>query len=281
MIREFWQERREEKRKQKELKKQNKKLPKSREERAYKIFGVFFVLFLIFGSIFSTCSCNGGGLDGYSWDKIIGITDEIKANLTVPVNKDDLIQKEEINAIDWSICQDKLNDVGLNIILNNKINSELLLAEDLKISSELVLNDIELGCLIENLIDITSLKDSINLIELNLYEENSRTFIRGLFNVELSAIVISDSLPSVFVTTISKLEVLDEKLFVMNSELQINKLSDSANEDALDVLNKSSLVGLETYTSNLLDQKIKEFATCIKANVSIEDCKIKFTPMGD
>ena len=54
MIKDFWQERKDEKKRQKQLKKQNKKLPKTREQKAYKIFGVCFVLFLIFGSIFYT-----------------------------------------------------------------------------------------------------------------------------------------------------------------------------------------------------------------------------------
>ena len=55
MIKEFWQERKENRQKQKELKKQKRKLPKTKEQRSYKIFGVCFTLFLIFGSIFYAC----------------------------------------------------------------------------------------------------------------------------------------------------------------------------------------------------------------------------------
>ena len=276
MIKEFWQERKEEKRKQKELKKQNKKNPKTREEKAYKIFGVFFTLFLIFGSIFSTCRCEGS-FDNYSWDSIVGITDEIKSYLTLRPNKDSLVKNEEVNAIDWSICQDKLSQSGINVVVDNKIVPEKLVSGENLIERNLTLNSVEMACLISKIIETTSLKDKINLIDIDIYEEDNRTYARALFDVQLASIIISDSLPNIYITTISKLEILANQLYCMNSKFTVNELGEEENEKVLEVINDSSIIGIESYTSKLLADKINEFALCINANININDCKITFT----
>ena len=96
MIKDFWKDRKEEKKRLKELKNQNKKLPATREQRAYKIFGVCFAFFLIFGCIFKACS-GSSDTSGFSWESIIGITDEMKDKLEAPVSKKDLLFDKQID----------------------------------------------------------------------------------------------------------------------------------------------------------------------------------------
>ena len=185
MIKEFWQERKEEKRKQKELKKQNKKLPQSKEQRAYKVFGVLFALFLIFGSLFYTCR-GIGDVDEYSWDQLIGITDEMKEKLSSRVDKSALIENKELSIIDWSDCKDLMELHNLNVITNDNIDIEILNKKDNILTSEMSLKKNLLGTLVSNMIEQGLNKNKIDLIELTIFQDGNQPMLRTLFNVNLS-----------------------------------------------------------------------------------------------
>ena len=118
MIKEFWQERKEEKKKLKQLKKENKKLPKTKEQKAYKIFGFLFVIFIICGSISFACRGSGQNVD-YTWESVVGITDEMKTALTSKFDKAKLLT-DPIDAIDWGSTKEALTQAGLgDIIVDN------------------------------------------------------------------------------------------------------------------------------------------------------------------
>lgn len=275
MIKEFWQEKKEEKRKQKEYKKQNKKIPKTKEQKAYKVFGVFFVLFLIFGSFFYTCR-DVGDIDNYTWDSIVGITEETKTLLKTPVEKKDLIFNEEINNTHWLSVQNKFDNAGFEIVINNQLSPELI--AEAKLITEFGLNCSEFGSLSNKLIAMNLYEGDVKIIDTLIYIENEEVVIKNLFILNLSTVVMSGSLPTVYVTTMSTLEVLDYKLHMLNTEFQINKFSEEDNQKVLDVIKNSSILGLEFYTTKHVTSIVNSFASDIDAEIRLDNNEIKFVP---
>lgn len=278
MIKEFWQERKEEKLKQKELKKQNKKLPQTKEQKAYKVFGVLFALFLIFGSIFYTCS-GFSGTDDFSWDSLIGITDEMKEKLSTKVEKSSLIEDRELTSSDWESCKIVFNTKSLNIISQEgNIDINKLLNKTIKLSEEISLNNYEIGALVSNIIKQGTQKNNINLIELNIYQDGTQVILRTVMNINLSEVVLSGTLPYVYVTTTSRIEVLNRKLASLDSNIVINDFNAEENAEIIEVLNNSSLFGIENYTNDKVVEEINYFAECISANVELNGLNISFMP---
>ena len=277
MIREFWQERKEEKKRQKELKKQNKKNPKTKEQKAYKIFGVFFALFLIFGSIFYSCR-GGSNSDGYSWDSLIGITDEIKTKLKTSVSKETLITDEQINAIHWNTCMEKLTASGLDVVTEDRLDAEKLLSFSQAPDIPLQLESDTLGALLVQMLSIFNSSQDLTLIETVLYTSGEELRLKTLMYINLTSVTIAEKLPNVYLTTDSRVEILDNNLYLLDNNFQINNLNEEDNEEVLEVIEENSLLGLEYYTTKVIENNINNFGIYINCHVEISSTKIKYVP---
>ena len=276
MIREFWQDRKEEKKRLKELKKQNKKLPASREQRAYKIFGVCLTLFIIFGFFIKACG-GPSNTDDFTWSSLLGITEEMKDQLETPVSKKELLFNKQIDIVDWSYCKDMLTNAGLaSVIVDDKIDSLVLVEKTATLTSPICLDSRMLGALSHNMIINSVYSDDVELIEVLLETTDDKLVIKSLVGLNLTTVILgADSLPSVFVTTTSTLQILNNKLYALNSNCKINKLEDSDNSDILEVINKSSLSSIEYYTNELIAKQVNEFATGVNSRVRINGSNIE------
>lgn len=274
MIKEFWQEQKDKKKEQKELKKQNKKTPKTKEEWAYKIFGICFVIFLIVGSLIYSCNAVGS-ISGYSWDKLIGISEEMQEKLQKPVDINELIINKKIDTQDWENCKECLKNANLNIIADNEFDNVKLISNEVKLQSTFVLEQSWFGAFANKLINLTTYSDSIELIEVNFIIEESEINLSSLFLVDLTAIVPSSSLPKIYVRATSDLTVLNNQVFCLNSIYQFNQFTDAENEEILSILDKSSVVGIDYYTNELISREINFFSESISANPRINNSKIE------
>ena len=271
MIKDFWQERRDEKKRLKQQKKQNKKLPKTKEQRAYKIFGVCFALFLIFGSLFYTCR-GIDDADNYSWDSLLGISEEMKDKLSATVNRADLITTKQLDVVDWSNCKDLLIDAGVEgVILLDKIDSDILSEKSVSLMSTLSLDSRTLGALSKKMIEISLYSDCVELIETTLTYENNTLKLTSLVYLDLTAVVLGNSLPYVYVTTTSVVNVLNNDMYCMNSEFRINDFSEEDNEEALEIIDKNALVDIGFYTNELIAREINTFCEGVSAIVRINN----------
>ena len=275
MIREFWQNRKEEKKRLKELKKQNKKSPAAREQRAYKIFGICLALFVIFGAFFRAC---GGNEDTsmYSWESLSGITEEMKGQLEQTVNKKDLLFNKQIDVVDWSYCKDILVDSGVGaVIVEDKIDRTALIGDSVNITSTISLNNRMLGALSQKLIESSLYSGDVELIEVVLEPVDNKLSIKSLMQINLTTVVFADKLPTVFVTTTSTAQVLNNKLYSLNSNCKINKLEESENSDIVEMINNNSLSTLESFTNELIAKEMNKFAEGINAKLRINGSNIE------
>ena len=275
MIKDFWKDRKEEKKRLKELKKQNKKLPASREQRAYKIFGVCFAFFLIFGCIFRACS-GSSDTSGFSWESIIGITDEMKDRLEAPVSKKDLLFDKQIDIVDWSYCKDILINSGVgSVIVDNQINMLDVVGKTVTITSPISLDSRMLGALSQKMIENSLYGGDVELVEVMLEMVDDKLIMKSLVRLNLSTVVLSNNLPSVYVTTTSTVHILNKEMFALDSSCRINNLEESDNDAIIELINKNSLSDIEFYTNELIARKINDFAEGVGAKVRINNSNIE------
>ena len=275
MIKDFWKDRKEEKKRLKELKKQNKKLPASREQRAYKIFGVCFAFFLIFGCIFRACS-GSSDTSGFSWEGIIGITDEMKDRLEAPVSKKDLLFDKQIDIVDWSYCKDILINSGVgSVIVDNQINMLDVVGKTVTITSPISLDSRMLGALSQKMIENSLYGGDVELVEVMLEMVDDKLIMKSLVRLNLSTVVLSNNLPSVYVTTTSTVHILNKEMFALDSSCRINNLEESDNDAIIELINKNSLSDIEFYTNELIARKINDFAEGVGAKVRINNSNIE------
>ena len=272
MIKEFWQERKEEKRRQKEQKKAEKKT-KSGEQLYYKICGIILAIIVIVGPF--ACSIGGGGdLDGYEWENVLGITDEMKEKLSAPIDKSVLVTTRALNSADELELEQTLKDVGLESLISSNEdvddNANFALTEELVLKSNLV------GVLANEFLEVTSYSGEIFVIELIIYEDDDKTMLKSLMQVNLSKVIAGANLPYVYITTISRIKTLDGTLASIGGELVINDFDKEFNNEVLKVLDTASLVGMSKYTNDLIVQQINMFATLVDAKIDLTTINMKF-----
>ncbi len=276
MIKEFWNERKEEKKRLKQLKKQNRKTPKTGEQKAYKVFGFLFATFLIFVAGFY--ACGGSSDDGFTWESMVGITSELKSQLNTPIAKSELITNKQIDAIDWSYCKDDMTAIGLgNLIVDDNIDTSILLSQSEVIDGTFSLSNGNLGALAYKLIEKSISASTVELIEVILFEEDGQLKLTSLCQVELSSVVIGGTLPSIYVTTTSNVTILNNQMFCINSTMKINKLSDEDNAKILEIIDNSSFTGLEYYTNELIARQINSFRDGVGGIVRIKNLNLELT----
>lgn len=278
MIKEFWQERREEKKRQKQLKKENKKAPKTKEQIAYKVFGILFTLFLIFGSIGYACNTIGGfgDLDGYSWDSLYGVTDEMKDALTAPVDRNIVLNECVIGGSDWQDAIDALATYNIVITKDGQLDIENL--GNIELTENVELENMSLGALVAQFMGSVSSDDDSELLSFKLYLDGDDLYLKTVCLVDLSSVVIGSKLPIVYVTTMSRLRIMGGKLQSVSPQFKINQIEETLNEEILSVISKSIFTGsnIDSYTNACVANWIEFFAELIGTKTSIVDDGIVF-----
>ena len=266
MIKEFWQERKNEKKRLKEEKKNNRKSPKTKEQIAYKVFGILFSLFLIFGSIGYSCtiSCSGG----YSWDDLIGVNDEISLALSQSVNIEELIPDGQLAEYDWSSCIAKLNDAKIDFVTDFNLDSKKV-DVGATIESNLNLTNRELGALLSRYVSNSNRSSYLSLLDFKVYNDQDNYYIQSVIELNLKK-YMNSNLPNIYLTSISLVSTYDRRVYVSNTSIVINQLQTDMNKKVLDVLG-NNIVDIDILTNELLITYINSFATSIKANVILLD----------
>ena len=267
MIKEFWQERKEEKKRLKAEKKANRKNPKTREQIAYKICGVIFALFIIFGSLGYSCKMTCYSSD-YSWDSLIGITDDVVSALSEPVDESILLPNGKINEVDWSLCIESLNNCGIDIVTDFSLDEEKI-QSDTKITENLNLTNRQLGALIKEYIKKSNKSEYVTLLDFNVNLLEQQYYMDSIVKFSLKN-YIGSSLPDIYIATHSTVTIYDKKIYVGSSELVVNNLPEDKNAKVLEVLN-GSIINLSMYTNELAITSINSFATSISADVALEN----------
>jgi len=70
-------------------------------------------------------------------------------------------------------------------------------------------------------------------------------------------------------------------LYCLDTTLQINDFNAEENAEIIDVLKKTSLVGLDYMSNELIARQINSFAKYIKANIGIKGLNIEFLPKNN
>ena len=270
MIKEFWQERKEEKQRLKELKKDNR-LNKPKTSLWNKICVVCFVMLIVLGP-FVVSFGSGDSKTEFSWDKIIGITDEVKESLSKDVNRTALITTREINSSDDLRLEQELTDVGLGGLLSEESTDG---EGDIELTDDLVLDSYMLGALLNDLLEEIYSGD-VEICELIIYEEEGHKMLKSLMYINLGTITLSDNLPFVYFITTSRLTTHAGELVSLDEEIIVNDLTQEESEQIIDVLDGSNFRTVAHYTNNLIVGQVNLFAQIIDARIDISTINMKF-----
>lgn len=273
MIREFWQERREEKRRQKELRKSQKKI-KGGDYLYYKICGIILAIIVIVGPFACTMG-DVGDIDNYDWNSTLGISEEMQQRLSQPIDVSTLITTSAINSADEVELNETLVRAGLEnfVVPSEKIDEN----DTFTLNDELVLKPNLAGVLVNAFLKEGVYGDSVEVIEIIIYKDNSYTMLRTLMKVDLSQIVMGDNLPYVYCTTVSRITTIDGRLTSIGEQVNINDYDEDFNEELLTTLNSLSLVGVSSYTNELVVSQINMFATITQSRIDVSNVNIRFS----
>lgn len=273
MIREFWQERREEKRRQKELRKSQKKI-KGGDYLYYKICGIILAIIVIVGPFACTMG-DVGDIDNYDWNSALGISEEMQQRLSQPIDVSTLITTSAINSADEVELNETLVRAGLEnfVVPSEKIDEN----DTFTLNDELVLKPNLAGVLVNAFLKEGLYGDSVEVIEIIIYKDNSYTMLRTLMKVDLSQIVMGDNLPYVYCTTVSRITTIDGRLTSIGERVNINDYDEDFNEELLTTLNSLSLVGVSSYTNELVVSQINMFATITQSRIDVSNVNIRFS----
>ena len=161
------------------------------------------------------------------------------------------------------------------VVVDDEINSLLLYDKNINITSPLILNSRTLGALTQKMIQGSVYSDDVELVEVLLSLDDDKLILKSLIRVNLTAVVIADALPSVYVTTTSTVQILNKQMYALNSNCRINDLEESKNCELIELINKNSFSKLEFYTNELIARQINDFAKGVNAKVRINNTNIE------
>lgn len=261
----FLKEEREERKKRKKLQKEQKKQKLTREQKKYKIFGIITGCLITFGAIFSCCSSLGGG--DYSWNKLVGITDDMIIELEKPVAEKDIIPGKIIGDSDWNSCKQKLLNVGIDIEDESGADPDVL--------ESFYLSDRDLGSMAKQSLEKIGGYNA-KIMDFEIYAIGNTYYERSVILINLSNVVLASNLPSVYITTISKIEVLGNNVTCMDYDVKINNIEKNMNDMILDVLKTSSTTDIKTVGNSLVNTTINAFAMTIDAEITLHHGQVYF-----
>lgn len=268
-LKEFLTEEKELRKERKLEKKKAKKSPKTSEEKFIRIASVITGILISFMALFRACSGFSG--EGFSWNKIVGISDEMIVAIEAPVDENIMFPTGKIDPVDLDNCIVKLNEANANIFNN----------EDVKASKSFTLNDRELGAFANNIFKSdkeTPIK--LDVLSFEIFEKDSDFYEKSIVLLNLSEITEIENLPKVYLTSESKIDILDSQICILKTDLKVNQISDEINEEIVELLNNYSSFKLIEMSNSLINSSLNLFASTIGASVVLIDGGINFKIKG-
>ncbi len=267
-IREYLHEQKLERKQMRAERKLNKKQPKTKKEKVYKVAWILFVLFVIFGSLYFAFSNISSG---YDFDKITGMTEEMKENLSKSCDVDLLIGDNKISLADEKNYAEKMEAVGLD--------DEQSVEDNFVLENSLCLNSKEVGVLYQKAsLQLYSDKRS-ELLAFRLYYDilDDCFYEESVFKIYLSKYISNGNLPDIYIKTVSKCEVQNKQITALTYTATINNLTEEDSAEILDVLNKNVLIyDFSKMGSDNINGVINLFNTFLSAKLLIENDMITF-----
>jgi len=262
----FLKEEREVKKQRKKLQKEQKKQKLTKEQKKYKIFGIITGCLITFGAIFSCCS-SFGGVD-YSWNNIVGITDEMIVALEETVDESSIVPNGIIEIDDWNSCNTKLLDMGIDI--------ESEMSNEFDVKDDFYLTDRELAAMAKKSLETISTSGNARVLDFEIYAIGDVFYERSVIYINLSNVVLNATLPSVYVTSISRIEVLSNSVTCMDYDVKINNIEEELNNEILEVLKKNSTTNIESIGNSIVNTTISAFASAVGADIILHHGQICF-----
>lgn len=290
MIKEFWQEVKQERKERKRLKKERKKRALTGEQKATKIFGIFLGFFVLFGSLFFACNNMSIGDLDFSWGTLVGLDKEIVEELEKPVDENLLLIDGKINSEDYMSFISAWIAAGADGTYFNE-DGELIEGEGdsfdeeerevLFIDETLTLSGKQLGgwCRESN-IDLGYVS-TMDILDMKFYKENDQFYLSTIAFCKLSKLLGSDEVPNVYLRTVSPIKVLDGNITTLGCELYINNLSEESNKVVVDKINELSQNKLSTLVNDLVvTAYINPLKQIFNATIELVDNTVVFIPVG-
>lgn len=289
MIKEFWQEVRQERKDKKRLKKENKKKRLTGEEKATKIFGILFGFFVFFGSIIFACNnMSLGDLSDINWGAAIGLSDEMIEELEKPVDENLLLINGRISDDDYTSFLNAWIGAGADESYFDE-DSGILDSEDgeetdlsgLYINSELHLSSRVIGAWCKETNVDLGYHSTVDILDMLIYKEDNNYYMSTISYCNLKSILDIEGVPSIYLKSVSEVAILNGKLTVLSTNLYINALDDKTNEEIVEKINKISDDKLSSLVNDMVvTAYINPLRDIMRANILLSSNGVIFVPVG-
>lgn len=230
-LKDFLKEQKEERKRLKAEKKNKNKNKKelTGEEKFVKIASIIFGFVVTFIALYTSCSGSIGGGDFGDFESEYSMSIETKELLSLPVDTNLLLVNGKYNKKDWEKCLEKFASVGE--ILPEKIED---IQENYNLSSNVVVEGTELRGLI---VQIFSNEIGMELLDYQIIKRDEDYYATSIVKYVLEE---KGDIYTMYLTTTTKIEVINKSLVALDSRVVINNLDDEKNEKVVTDLNKYS-----------------------------------------
>lgn len=264
-LKSFWEEEKQARKQRKLEKKLRKKSPLTGEQKFVKIAGIIVGILVAFGACFYSCSAFAGD---YDWADFIGITDEMIAELEKPVDENLLFANGRIIKDDYDSYKIKLVDAGADVFESD--------ADELYATKSFALTDKEVGALVNSLLAESGTETNMNVLDFEIFYENEYFYEKSIVSIDLNEVVEGENLPKVYLTSTSKVEVLNGQICVLSTSLQINAIEENINKEIVELLQKYNNFNLVSASNTTINLIISLFAENNNTKISLKDNCIEF-----
>ena len=261
----FLKEEREERKKRRKLQKEAKKKKLTKEQKKYRIFGIITGFLIAFGAIFSCCYSPGGD---FSWTDILGITDEMIVELEKTVDEKTIMPNGRIGEKEWNSCNQKLKNIGIDFDDMSETNMQA--------TSSFALTDREAGALAKQLLESINNDLKVKVLDLQIYAVGEVFYEKSITHVDLSKIIVNATLPSVYVITTSKVEILGNSIVCMNYDIKLNNIDSDMGNEILELISKNSTTDIKTLSNTLINTALDMFVQSAHVEVYLSHGQINF-----
>lgn len=258
----FLKKEREERKAYRKQQKQDKKA-KTPEEKRRKIYSIVFGFLITFGVIFYTVnSCSGS----YSWESVVGITDEMKIALEQSVSEETIFPNGRITQTNYDSLTIKLNSAGIDFDSDEDINPH----------SDLILSEKEAGALVNQIFSALDETKKYEVKDFSVYTILDAIYCKSVITLNLSEAISGSTLPSVYLISTSKVQILDNTIMCMETDYQINEIDDPLNDEIIDVLNKNMTGSIISNSNEMLCSTLSLFAESCTYSIELKNHEICF-----
>lgn len=256
----------------KRLKKERKMLKRrSHSSEYYHIRTISIVLFtfvLLFAFTISPIISILGNLDNNNYDYLDQFVHDYSDDLAVEVNEDNLIKIARIKDSDYTGFYNTMITNNIDVFKDDhsldlyKLNNYTTILQ-----TSFSVKGSEIGAFINTMVNTTESQPtddngddsmaesySVEFLELSIYEENDVQYMYSSILIPLNELFNSTDLPDIYLSTTSKIEIVDNKIVSSDSTTQINEFDEETNNSALSIIN--AILTLSEISANDLNTAI-------------------------